>query len=132
MRRAARLTAVLLALVPLLASTCSSDGGVAQRRKERMLASAPVGYNVQLITIRVTDRRYGRMAVEQTIVDQLQRREGILDVQRGAGREELYLLAESFVDPYALPHTAPDRFIVRVVSVEQADTNRELVPARPQ
>lgn len=130
MRRATRLSVALLAFAPLLAVACSSDGALARSRKDRMLASAPAGYNVQLITVRVTDRQYGRLTVEQTIVELLQRREGILDVQRGAGREELYLLAETFVDPYALPYTAPDRYIVRVVDVETADTNRELVPTR--
>lgn len=118
MKRARPILAVLLAAV--LAAACSSFG---ESRKQRMLDSAPVGYEVQLITLRVTDRGVGRLTVEQSVVDLLARREGILDVQRGPGREEIYVLAESFVDPYSLPRTAPDRFIVRVLDVETNEPN---------
>ena len=114
--RLVALLALVLVLVPL--SACSAMG---ESRKERMLSSGIAGGDVQLITLRVTDRQYGRLTVEQTIVDLLSRREGILDVQRGSGREELYVLAEAFVDPYSIPRTAPERFIVRVVSVEKPE-----------
>jgi hypothetical protein len=91
-------------------------------RKERMLNSAPMGYEVQLITLRVTDTRFGRLTVEQTIVDLLARREGVLDVQRGAGREELYVLAETHVDPYEMARNVRDRLQVRVLDVERPST----------
>ena len=97
----------LLALL-LVPTGCASMG---ESRKQKMLDSAPIGYEVQVITLTVEDRRYGRLVVEQAVVDVLARREGILDVQRGAGREEIYVLAEAHVDPYSLPRTAPDRFI---------------------
>jgi hypothetical protein len=107
------LAAALLAAL-IAAPACSSMGDNA---KERLLASAPAGYEVQVITLQVTDTRFGRLTVEQTVVDLLSRREGILDVRRGTGREELYVLAEKHVDPYWLARSAPERFIVRVIDV---------------
>ncbi len=111
------LGAALLALLAALPA-CA---GLTQSRKEKMLASAPPGYEVQLITLSAKDQRYGRLSVEQTVIDLLVRREGILDVQRGGGREEVLVLAETFVDPYALARTAPERFNVHVISVERPD-----------
>ena len=102
-----------------LLSACSALG---KSRKQAMLDTAPVGYDVQLITLNVQDTRYGRLTVEEAVVDILSRREGILDVRRGSGREELYVLTETFVDPYDIPRSVPDRFIVRVMSVEKPST----------
>ena len=119
------LTLALVAL--LLAPSCSSMGA---SRKDRMLHSAPVGYEVKLLTLQVTDTRFGRLTVEQAVVDLLARREGVLDVQRGSGREELYVLVEKHVDPYSLARNAPERYIVRVLSVEEPADDIDVPGAR--
>lgn len=126
MFRARVVFAVTLLATLLAVPACSSMG---ESRKQDMLDSAPVGYEVQLITLRVTDTRYGRVTVEQTIVDLLARREGILDVRRGSGVEELYVLAEAHVDPYALARNVRERFIVRVLDVEKPGTEIDLPEA---
>lgn len=112
---------VLLASLIALLGWLPGCSMIDSNRKEKMLSSAPPGYEVQLITLTVVDRQYGRLAVEQTVVDLLARREGILEVKRGAGREELFVLAEAHVDPYMIPRTVPDRFTVRILEVEKPD-----------
>jgi len=86
-----------------------------------MLATAPPGYELQVITLRVTDKMYGRLTVEQAVIDILRTRAGVLDVKRGSGREEIYVLTETRVDPYSLAGSAPDRFVVRVIEVDKTE-----------
>lgn len=101
----------------LVTGGCISDGLIGSRTKEKMLATAIPGYELQVITLRVRDKSYGRLTVEQAVIDILRRREGIMDVKRGTGREEIYVLTETFVDPYSLARSAPERFTVRVIDV---------------
>jgi hypothetical protein len=100
-------------------SGCVSDSLFGSHTKSKMLATAPPGYECQVVTLRVRDKQYGRLTVDQAVIELLRRREGVLAVRRGTGREEIYVLTETFVDPYSLPRTAPVRYSVRVIDVEK-------------
>ena len=119
MTLAPRRLALVLAAGLLVSGGCVSDSLLGGRTKQRMLDTALPGYEVQVVTLRVRDTMYGRLTVEQLVVDRLRRREGVMDVKRGSGREELYVLTESYVDPYSLQRSAPTRYVVRVIDVQK-------------
>ena len=113
--------ALVLAVAMLSSGGCISDSLIGSRTKSRMLATALPGYELQVITLRVRDTMYGRLTVEQAVIDILRRREGVLDVKRGSGREELYVLTETRIDPYSLAKSAPARFNVRVLAIDKPE-----------
>ena len=119
MRTSLFLAGLLLAVVPLVAA-CRSDGPLADSIKEGMLESAPPGTDAKLVTLRVTGNR-GRIVADEFAVDALLRGPGVLDVRRGRGRNELYVLIEGHADPYALPNALPLGDRGHVVEVLRAD-----------
>ena len=121
MTRGSRTVRIALLLCALASAGCVSDSLFGSHTKSRMLATAPPGYECQVITLRVRDTQYGRLTVDQTVVELLRRREGVLEVRRGTGREEIYVLTETFVDPYSLAAGAPERYSVRVIDVEKTE-----------
>ena len=116
-----RLAALCMAACLLGTTGCWSANPFGSRVKEKMLKTAPPGYDCQIVTLRVRDTVYGRLTVDQTVIDVLKRREGVLDVRRGTGREEIYVMTETYVDPYSLPRTAPGRYSVRVIAVDKPE-----------
>ena len=121
MTRGFRIARMVLLVAALGSAGCVSDSILGGHTKEQMLRSAPPGYECQVITFRVRDKQYGRLTVDQTVVELLRKRPGVLQVKRGTGREEIYVLTETRVDPYEMAVNTPDRYQVRVVDVTKTE-----------
>jgi hypothetical protein len=123
MTKLSRASVAALLLVAAGLCACASEGVREERWISSMLAEGDPGSKVAVL--RTND--IGRTTPTAGCLSALQRAPGVRSARRGAGRNELYALVDSYVDPETLVNSLGrdgyETWVVRVVT--QADLAAE-------
>ena len=96
----------LTLLAMMLAAACASE--------ESMFERAPRNRPVKVVVIEIEGSRASLVATEITLVD-VRRVPGVIEVERGSGRNEVNCLVEARVDGEDLMSALSERYRVKVL-----------------